>query len=42
MPAMIGETTCDPIVVEKIQKLIWANAEPVRTIQAPVYDFQAS
>lgn len=35
-----GETTFDPAVVERIQNLIWSKAEPVRIIEAPVYNLE--
>ncbi len=34
-----GETYYDPDVVERLQALIWSDAEPKRVIEAPVYDF---
>ncbi len=33
-----GETYFAPEIVEKLQALIWSNAEPARVIEAPVYD----
>lgn len=33
-----GETYYDPEIVERIQTLIWSDAEPTRVIEAPVYD----
>lgn len=33
-----GETYFDPDVVERIQALIWSDAEPTRTVTTPVYD----
>lgn len=33
-----GETYFDPDVVERLQKLILSDAEPVRMIVTPVYD----
>ncbi len=37
-----GETYFDPDVVERIQTLIWSDAQPVRTIQTPVYDLSVA
>ncbi len=36
-----GDTYDDPDVVERVQALIWSGAEPVRVIEAPVYDLSA-
>jgi len=33
-----GETYYDPDIVERIQALIWSEAEPTRIIETPVYD----
>lgn len=37
-----GETYYDPEIVERIQSLIWSDAEPTRVIEAPVYDLEAA
>jgi YgiT-type zinc finger domain-containing protein len=33
-----GETYYDPDVVDQLQRLIWSDAPPVRTIETSVYD----
>ncbi len=33
-----GEVLLSPEVLERIQQLIWSNAEPTRTEEVPVYD----
>ncbi len=37
-----GETYFDPEVVERVQNLIWSDAEPVRVVETPVYDLNAA
>ena len=36
-----GETYYDPDIVEQVQQRIWSNDEPVRVIEAVVYDLKA-
>lgn len=46
VPALVceqcGETYYAPDVVDKIQAVIWSGAEPVRTVETPVYDLNAA
>ncbi len=34
-----GETLYSPDVVERLQKTIWSNRDPEKTIETPVFDF---
>ncbi len=44
VPALVceqcGEVYYAPDIVERIQSLIWSDAEPVRTIETPVYELK--
>lgn len=44
VPALVceqcGEVYYAPDIVERIQTLIWSDAEPVRTIETPVYELE--
>lgn len=33
-----GEVLLEPRVLEKIQQLVWSNAQPTRVAETPVYD----
>lgn len=36
-----GEVLLSPGVLEKIQRLVWSDAEPTSTKETPVYDLAA-
>lgn len=36
-----GEQLFSPETVEKLQRIIWEQKQPVREIKTPVYDFAA-
>lgn len=36
-----GEQLFSPETVERLQQLIWAEKEPQRVVETPVYDFAA-
>ena len=37
-----GETYFDPEIVDRVQQLIWSEAEPVRVVETDVYDLNAA
>ena len=37
-----GEQLFSPETVERLQEIIWAEGQPSRTIETPVFEFSAS